>query len=236
MRKIFCLISAFLLVSLFVGCETPAKNTSGSLETTKNEQNGEGSSSAYVSSPTFESISAYNEYVEEQTSAGNVPECFLGYEKLSFLGNFKKAMLPPGFDQYYYSFNNNGTEFKLTVYHALSNYMKENPRDLTKDVFPETVQPQNTNDMRVFGEGEDVSKWHFYIYENIRYAFFDGKLWHITWYANGTYCSLGMENYSSYPLTSNTFQSKLLNLDTAVQAITEHFGTPQPIEDFFNQG
>ena len=165
-----------------------------------------------------------------------MPDCFLEYEDLSFLGSFKSVVLLSGFDQYFCTFNNCGTEFNMYVFHELSDYMKENPEDLTKDVFPETVQPQNTNDMRVFGEGEDVSKWHYYIYENIRYAFFDCKLWHITWYANGTYCSLGMENYSSYPLTSNMFQSKLLNLDTAVQAITEHFGTPQPIEDFFNQG
>lgn len=41
---------------------------------------------------------------------------------------------------------------------------------------------------------------------------------------------------SKYPLESDNFQSKLFNLDTAVQAITEHFGAHQPIEDFFNQG
>ena len=236
MKKFMAVITAALCIALFVGCGSGTKITTENPKNTKNEQKTEDGTSALRFSPTFESLSTYNEYVDEQTSAGNVPEYFLGYEKLRFLGDFESVVLLPGFDQYLCTFNSRGTEFDMYVYHELSDYMKENPMDLSSNVFPEEIQPQNTKDMRAFGEGESVSNRHCYVFQNIRYTFFGGKLESISWYANGTYCSLSAENYSSYPLISNTFQSKLLNLDTAVQAITEHFGTPQPIEDFFNQG
>lgn len=84
--------------------------------------------------------------------------------------------------------------------------------------------PSNRNDMREFGEGITG----IYIYENIDYMYKDGRLILIGWKTDTHYFSLFYSN-DEIDLADDEFESKILNLDTAVQAITERFGEPSPI-------
>ena len=69
-----------------------------------------------------------------------------------------------------------------------------------------------------------------FVYNNIRYYYDeDGELYKVAWYKDSMYISIGIncdkhgnrKELSDYPNISNTFVSKLLELDSAPQAVQE---------------
>ena len=222
MKRFIALISIILMCVAGTACKGNTATRSGNSAFLS----GAGSNSANIYLPSFADYNEYKEYIEEK----NAPESFLSYDDIKDTGKFVSAVFISDFESYMYTVKGKKqTEFIMYVYHSAERLDEINVNAID-------FKPQNTADMRTFCESGKLDGVNAYTYNNIRYSYYEEKLDNIQFYADGKFIIFGSLNFSKYPLASNTFQSKLLNLDTAVQAITEHFGTPQPIEDFFNQG
>ncbi len=92
-------------------------------------------------------------------------------------------------------------------------------------------KPEFIDDMRYFCKEITGT------YKNmLRYCYKKGKLEYICWILdNETYVRILTDKFYIYPLYTDTFQSKLLNLDTAVDAVCELFGEPTPLKAFFEE-
>lgn len=114
---------------------------------------------------------------------------------------------------------------KPRTYSYKDEYLKEH-KDYTK-----RYSPKNTADMRTFGK----KITGVYTYNDVlRYTYEKGVLQNVHWILdNEVYVEVSSSKFSEYSLESDLIYSKLLNLDTALQAITEVFGEPTPIKAFF---
>ncbi len=235
MKRFVLLLSIVLCVALCAGCNTKTANVSqkGSLPDNKT---GEINCAGDTYFPTFEKLKEYNNFVEEASKNGQLPEDFVSYDKIKGFGKFNLCVFlgsPASVPYTGYMYSISGAENK-----KLSLYVYNEKTDNTMSWIEKITDGVVSSDMRTIADSSGTKQ---YVYNNISYIFALGKLASICWVSNGIYFSLSdtqsnFEILSSYPLASDTLESKLLNLNTAVQAITEHFGTPQPIEDFFNQG
>ena len=217
-RFITSLISLSMCVILLAGCK-------------KEKEPQESEECVYT--PTFSEYDEYAAYIEEKRKERYVPDNFFDFDKISSIGAFECFIESSSgiLSTYaYYIYDKNNAEFRINFSTAAFSYI------LSDKNYTKRMKPNNTADMRVFRKKISGS----YIHDGvIGYYYFKGDLETVFFKVNGTYVYVSVSKwlgYSKYPLESDNFESKLLNLDTAVQAITEHFGTTQPIEDFFNQG
>lgn len=217
-RFIISLISLSMCVILLAGCKKKKEP----------QESGE-----CIYTPTFSEYDEYAAYIEEKRKEGYVPDNFFDFNKISSIGAFDCFVESSSgiLSTYTYDVNDeNKVTFDFTFAMIPQSYI------LSDKNYTKRMKPNNTADMRVFRKKISGS----YIHERvIGYYYFKGNLETVFFKVNGSYVYVSVSKwlgYSKYPLESDNFESKLLNLDTAVQAVTEVFGTPQPIEDFFNQG
>lgn len=141
----------------------------------------------------------------------------------------------------------NDIKFKLTL---TDKWKKGKPTEQEKRIIPNTTSykdeyleehkdytkrysPKNTADMRSFGK----KITGVYTYNDvIRYTYEKGVLTDIHWILdNEVYVEISSGNFGEYPLDSDLIYSKLLNLDTVMQAVTETFGEPTSLKAFFEE-
>lgn len=217
-RFLISIISLSMCVILLAGCKKEKEP----------QESGE-----CVYTPTFSEYDEYVAYIEEKRKEGYVPDNFFDFDKISSIGTFDCFIEYPDemLSSYIYNiYDKNNVEFQFNIGTTPQTYI------LSDKNYTKRMKPNNTADMRVFRKKISGS----YIHDGvIGYYYFKGNLETVFFKVNGTYVYVSVSKwlgYSKYPLESNNFESKLLNLGTAVQAVEEIFGTPQSIEDFFNQG
>lgn len=193
--------------------------------------------------PTYENLDEFDDYVEMHKRYGYFSDSFINYHSIKKVGEFKSYVsfktenynnkTFDAFDTYTYSVKQNDTEFRVEI----SNSHKETStwqeyEKKAKD-YTKKCKPEFADDMRYFGKEITGT----YTYKNVlRYYYYKGKLEYVYWILdNKTYVRVSTDKYYIYPLYTDTFQSKLLNLDTAIQAVTEVFGEPTPIQAFFEE-
>lgn len=87
--------------------------------------------------------------------------------------------------------------------------------------------------MRVFNTNISQEGMLKYTYNSIEYIYCNGNLYEVTFCAGESYVAITAQDYDKYPLNSDTFQSKILNLETAEKAITHLFGEIRPLVEFY---
>ena len=160
---------------------------------------------------TLSSEDEYNEFL----NSNELPADFVPYDKINAIGDFEGLVILSNaysndYSSYMYSLvDSEGFEFVLYVDH------KERESYLT-----DSVSNVNTTDMRALS---DDSKG-FYVYNDITYEYILGKLLSIVWEdQNIIYTLSGDTMLFEYPLTDSTFIGKMLNTDTALQALNDVF-------------
>lgn len=172
------------------------------------------------------------EYTEAHTE--NLPQNYVGINMLDDFGQFGVYMSGNGrFDSYSYLFWGAGNFYvKLSIIH-----IDEMSRYYIAEPFPFYYFPSNKCDMHTFSS--IFKKDGVYIYKNIAYVYENNRLQSVAWVSDNRYFTLCAGDQKSslaqYPLDENTFEAKLLNLDTAVAAITERFGEPKNIKELIKQ-
>ncbi len=155
---------------------------------------------------------SYDEYVEYiNEHKAQMPDNFVYYEGISIIGEFKSFNVPfNDFEWYDYELTDRtGTKIWLNV-----------DRDLTNDRYrlAERVKQVDSSDMR---DIEPVAKGvHQYDHFGIRYGYrSDGVLETIMFDIDGL--AFNITGVHRYPNDSITIIGKLLNLDTALDALAE---------------
>lgn len=241
MRKVLTVfLTVILCVSCFFGCKK--KQT------------------IYSVDPAFATYELYDEYIydmEEMKEKGIITDKVFVYPRSQPMGEFKVFSTVGGFQFYeQYGFDEfarytfiaeNDAKFYLTFWGYWFDERDENDTneigyEMYKDEYREKrkgeyyikkYSPENTDDMRYFGK--DITGE--YVYKNlISYDYRGGKLVNVRWIQNNdVLVVLSSEEFHIYPLYTDTFQSKILNLDTAVEAVCELFGEPTPLKAFFEE-
>lgn len=186
------------------------KNTSQ--KTTKNNDNVIVPSDVDVPLLTIESFKEYEKLLKNQ----KMPDRFVGYDKISQIGEFYSVVfLSPTYSGDYSSclytlIDKSGYELGL--------YVEIDAED--KNTTANSVTNINSADMRLLS---DESKG---IYEKsgITYTYVTGKLLSVSWVIDGvTYILCGNSMLFDYPSTNATFTGKLLNLESASATINSAF-------------
>ncbi len=102
--------------------------------------------------------------------------------------------------------------------------------DGTKDY--SSKKPANGNDIRDFGK----KIMGVYVFDDTIRYYYGVSLVSVSW-VSGTHYIRYIFGYptDAIDMNADTFEVKLLNLDTAVAAITERFGEPKNIKDLIKQ-
>ena len=162
------------------------------------------------------------EYTEFLNSA-DLPDDFVSHNKIDAIGDFDALVfLSDAYHLHDYSWYMYGlvdsTGFEITLY--------VDPRDQVLST-KTPVSNVNKTDMRLLPDAsENVC---VYVSNNMEYTYISGKLHSISWETqNITYilCACGTPILSDYPHTDSTFVGKLLNTETAPQALNDVFNAP----------
>ena len=163
-------------------------------------------------------LDSENEYIEF-LSSGEMPADFVSYDKIEAIGAFYGLVFLSDayrndYSSYMYSLiDSNGVEITLYVDHC----------DETLSTSG-SILGVNEIDMRLLSDESSGA----YVSDNIEYRYVSGKLLSISWERqNIVYtlcCVSGDFRLSDYPLTDSTFIGKMLNTNTAPQAIDTVWG------------
>ncbi|MBE6668328.1 MAG: hypothetical protein E7607_08490 [Ruminococcaceae bacterium] len=161
---------------------------------------------------TIESEAEYTDFL----NSNEMPADFVSYDKIEAIGTFYGLVFLSDayrndYSSYMYSLiDSNGVEITLYVDHC----------DETLST-SSSILGVNEMDMRLLSDESSGA----YVSDNIEYRYVSGKLLSISWKAqNINYTLCGSMLLSGYPLTESTFVGKLLNTDTALQALETVFG------------
>ena len=167
----------------------------------------------------FYSKEAYTEFL----NSAELPDNFVSHDKIDDIGDFdalvflSEAYHLRDYSWYMYTLvDSEGFEITLYVDHRDRVLSTKTP-----------VSNVNKTDMRLLPDAsENVC---VYVSNNMEYTYISGKLHSISWETqNITYilCASGTPMLSDYPLTDSTFVGKMLNTETAPQALNDVFNTP----------
>ena len=158
-------------------------------------------------------IEDYDEYISFITSMG-MPDSFITYDELSFLGNFKMFICPPfasakELTQYIYDFkDSNGYDVVIAIQPVRNQISTEN-----------ILMLNNVTDYRkLSSEEKGVATIN-----GLTYRYVKGKLLTIEFvYEDMQFVISGNSVLSDYPVNGeDTFMSKLLSADTAKDAAAQ---------------
>lgn len=221
------LITILLLCSLCLAicaCNINTPNEVDRNDTTKSDTTETPSNNLpnETEAPDIEMMSLFFYSEDEYTkflNSNKLPAEFVSYDKIDAMGAFTGLVFLSDayrndYSWYMYTLvDSEGVEFVLYVDH----------RDKALSTESSVTKVDKTN-MRLLSDAQRG----VYIYDNIEYKYMpSGNLLSISWQAqNVTYCLSkdGPMILSDYPLTESTFVGKLLNTDTAPQALSAVFG------------
>ena len=158
------------------------------------------------------------EYTEFLNSA-DLPDDFVSHDKIDAIGDFEGVVfLHPAYlhDYSWYMYglvDSTGYEFSLYVNHG-------------DKVLPTESSVSNISktDMRLL---PDVNEGvYYYVSDHLVYTFVAGSLSTISWKMQNITYTLFFHKISDYPLTDSTFVGKMLNTETAPQALNAVFNMP----------
>ena len=165
----------------------------------------------------FYSKEAYTEFL----NSADLPDDFVSHDKIDAIGAFEGVVfLSDAYHLRDYSWYMYGlvdsTGFEITLY--------VDHRDRVLSTNP-PVSNVNKTDMRLL---PDVNEGVYsYVSDHLVYTFVAGSLSTISWkMQNITYKLFFHKPISDYPLTESTFVGKMLNTETAPQALNDVFNTP----------
>lgn len=220
--KLFCISLMMIFVLLFSSCaRKEAQNEDRPPE------------------PAMDLVKSYTDYcelTENKKISGHLPDDFIPYDET--WGTFYSfCYTPPVFAYYDYRYTtSDGTEvfLRISSVHRLLDYeLNDGSKDYS------SKKPVNRNDMRDFGKKimgvyvfDDTIRYYYGVSdESIGYG-----LVSVSWVSGTHY----IRYYFGSPtdaidMNADSFEAKLLNLDTAVAAITERFGEPKNIKELIKQ-
>lgn len=160
----------------------------------------------------FDSIKEFKKFAAN----GFLPDDFIYYNQISIIGDYDFLFIPSNnydFESYHYSLiDDKKVNFLLYIFHY----------DTEEVVLPEITKIKST-DMRTH-TGVDKG---VYRSGEIEYFIENEKLSSISWKSNGITYVLDGTDLSEYPDTTSTFIGKMLNLDTAHEALEELRSLPK---------
>ena len=163
---------------------------------------------------TLESMDMYTEFL----NSNEMPDDFVLYDEISDVGDFEILIFlcnaySHDYSSYLYGLvDSEGFEISLYVEHNTDEFSLET----------DSIIQVNKTNMSLLTDTSDGD----YIHDNIKYTYVSGELFSISWKTqNITYilCNGGSPMFSDYPPTTSTFVGKMLNLDTATQALNDIF-------------
>ena len=163
---------------------------------------------------TLYSMDMYTEFL----NSNEIPDDFVLYDEISDIGDFESLVFlchaySIDYKSYLYGFvDSEGFQISLYVYHDTDKFSLKN----------DSIVQVNKTNMSLLTDTSDGD----YIHDNIKYTYISGELISISWKTqNITYilCISGSPMFSDYPPTTSTFVGKMLNLDTATQALNDIF-------------
>ena len=163
---------------------------------------------------TLESMDMYTEFL----NSNEMPDDFVLYDEISDVGDFEILIFlcnaySHDYSSYLYGLvDSEGFEISLYVEHNTDEFSLET----------DSIIQVNKTNMSLLTDTSDGD----YIHDNIKYTYVSGELFSISWKTqNITYilCKGGYPMFSDYPPTTSTFVGKMLNLDTATQALNDIF-------------
>ena len=203
------IVSSLIVVLCLLGCQQAATNApaTSSFETrsTTSKDVTQGSRTP----PSFSTKAEYEEYIGSQKG---VNEDFIRYETISICGDFNgfsdsgKYSTTKGYT--YYLKDRNSFSFGLDIVYGTTIGL-----DMGVLEFDD-----NPADLR-FHKNDSG----FYYVGDIRYAYYEGKLYNIRWSVGEKTALIQAAGgqLHTYPLGGNTFMSRLLNAETAEAAVAE---------------
>lgn len=208
MKKIITFLLSLLLIVSFVSCngnETQIEETP--LPSISQEDFGE-LITLY--------LEGYSEYEAHFFENPEIPDCFVPYDKLQFMGEFKalsmlEEITKTEYKQYMYTFvDENDFEFVFYVYYGGSDYEVE---------IEEIPLPDDMTNMRYISEINGTKK---IIVNGLEYYYVNGKISSIEWTLNNIEFIVFDTYLDTYPVNgAETFVKRLLSLDTAESALQE---------------
>ena len=167
-------------------------------------------------------LSSKEEYTEFLNSV-ELPDDFVSYDKIDAIGDFDVLIfLSPAYTNNYSSYM---YRFVDSEGFAIILYVDHRDQVLSTE---SSVSNVNKTNMRLL---PDTSKnVCVYVSNNMKYTYISGKLQSISWKTQNityTLCASGTPGtkmmLSDYPLTTSTFVGKMLNTETAPQALNTVF-------------
>ena len=158
---------------------------------------------------TFESENEYVEFLD----LNEMPDDFVTYDKIKTIGTFECLVFlsdayAEDYSSYMYSLVDS-EGFGITLYVDHSEGVLSNL---------DSVLNLHGTDMRMLSD----TRSGVFTYDGLKYKYVLGELLSISWETlnvNYTLCASGTPMLSTYPLTKSTFVGKMLNTDTAQQAL-----------------
>ena len=221
----------------------PTETNVDPLATEVNETDSEPSSTStqqneFVEQPEGDRPSLYigseNDYVAFLNST-ELPSDFVSYDEIDAIGAFScfiflsDAYIKDYSEYMYVLIDSEGIEITLYVDHEKNVWPPKGP-----------VLPNGTN-MRLLSNTDSGA----YDFNGLVYEYLSGKLLSISWEIGDIYYTLYVDTpmLSDYPLTESTFVGRMLNSDTALQAVNTVFdnvnqnaghSVPSPSVSFFS--
>ena len=167
----------------------------------------------------------YEEYLTFINTTKVLPDNFITYEALNYIGDFKAFVLYSPYDYFYIIVDQNGMDVYISI-DPISNKVSTSNKISTLNV----VVPNNLNDLRKIIPPNNIRD-SIYINNNMSYRYYrTGTLRSITWETEGVSVKIQVEHFidgkdkpvrlSDYPTTGEeTFVSKLLSTQTATAAM-----------------
>ena len=230
------LTTILLLCSLCLticACNISAPNEVNQNDSTQNDSTQNDSTETHTNNPPGEIVKPNIEYPllglsskEEYTEFLNsveLPDDFVSYDKIDAIGDFDVLIfLSPAYTNNYSSYMYG---FVDSEGFAITLYVDHRDQVLSTE---SSVSNVNKTNMRLLPDtSENVC---VYVSNNMKYTYISGKLQSISWKTQNityTLCASGTPGtkmmLSDYPLTTSTFVGKMLNTETAPQALNTVF-------------
>ena len=203
MKKVLSLFFALLVVTgLLTAC-----GQSNTPETTVATEGNK--LTDVIVGPTIESLEEYNKFLE------TIPEGrkFVTYDDVKEIGTFKGFVgitdTPnDGYIYYVYGLvDETGKEFVLNIEHT----------EEEVDTVLEAIERVDNQDMRFVNKNQSGD----YTHQGLIYEYWEGRLSDVVWRVDGIRFKLDGVGFAlaDYPITEDTFVSKLLSQETAVAAV-----------------
>ena len=194
-----------LMMICLCGCQISQLNSTNPTETTRVITQDVGQSNTRL--PSRLSIDEYDLYIPHLTS---LYKDFISYDDLKNCGTMELFSYSKNGEGYYYNLrdaNNFSYAFHI-IYGPTTGDLDMDKLDVHRD----------PSDLRF---NENLSG--FYFIGNIRYAYFEGKLYNILWKVDDRtfLIQTSSTQLHTYPLGGDTFMSRLLNAETAEAAVKE---------------